>query len=750
MQVKNIVYIVTITLMLLLSGCSGSYEFEESNLDDDTGFAGKVEVEDQKYNVDVNIEKNKDEIMIPSTGSEFTLVEEEIKVITLDGKSYEIELERISSDYAEISINGEDYHLRTYEIGEDDEGEFEIIVLDVISTSRVGVKGYADFFISSGSIDAKKLNLECFDSSDSATGFFNEDLGKYNNYCLNNTVAAQYSCSDDDLFVEIEYDECNFNCYDGECNQYAPNCNDLGYDKTISLGENETQMYTDISGRDYEIVVLEVSEYDMLIMVNGLTRLIYLCENEEIQDLEFKVLDLVASTRDSVKGFAMFAVREETDEDDEEIEIELGDERMNILIGEGESHEFHLFNETHIIEVLSVDDDLNAQIKIDGETFSELTLYNHEYSQSGVYIIMTDIVYSARESVMGYIDLEVSVKYIDPQDLDIECHESYGTIRGYFEGDLGTYENHCLNDSVAVQFSCVDDDISVELEYDDCDYGCFEGTCNYYTPTCNAEGYDETISLGEGEMVSLVEDNDDRIITIQSVSDDKVLISVGSETASIDLCDAEVISGLEIKVIDLVSSTNDAIKGYVEFAVNIITESSEGGSSGGGSSSSVVLTQTDYFDFGEDTSSHSYTTSNFVYEGAYACQGETKIGWTQYGDFNEFQDASDVDNSIRMSNCAGGDGEVSLFLDVNSNVDTIRLEIKEGVGYRNNLFGLKIDGVDFGKFDSGQACQPNDYLIQDDVLMNLTSDGKIKITFYEGVSGSCDGDPQFTSLKVFS
>jgi hypothetical protein len=70
MQVKNIVYIVTITLMLLLSGCSGSYEFEESNLDDDTGFAGKVEVEDQKYNVDVNIEKNKDEIMIPSTGSE--------------------------------------------------------------------------------------------------------------------------------------------------------------------------------------------------------------------------------------------------------------------------------------------------------------------------------------------------------------------------------------------------------------------------------------------------------------------------------------------------------------------------------------------------------------------------------------------------------------------------------------------------------------------------------------------------------
>lgn len=64
MQIKNIVYLISITFVLLLSGCSGSFDFEESNLDDGVDISGNVQVENEEYNVDVKVEKKENSISI--------------------------------------------------------------------------------------------------------------------------------------------------------------------------------------------------------------------------------------------------------------------------------------------------------------------------------------------------------------------------------------------------------------------------------------------------------------------------------------------------------------------------------------------------------------------------------------------------------------------------------------------------------------------------------------------------------------
>lgn len=75
------------------------------------------------------------------------------------------------------------------------------------------------------------------------------------------------------------------------------------------------------------------------------------------------------------------------------------------------------------------------------------------------------------------------------------------------------------------------------------------------------------VSLGEGESTSVTIDGKSYEISVQSVSDSKVLLTINGETKSINEFDSEDIAGVSIAVTDLVSSSRDAVKGYAEVVV---------------------------------------------------------------------------------------------------------------------------------------------------------------------------------------
>lgn len=75
------------------------------------------------------------------------------------------------------------------------------------------------------------------------------------------------------------------------------------------------------------------------------------------------------------------------------------------------------------------------------------------------------------------------------------------------------------------------------------------------------------ISLGEGESTSVSVDGKTYEVSVQSVSDDKVLLSVNGQTKSVDEFEVEEIGGVSIAATDLVSSSRDAVKGYAEIVI---------------------------------------------------------------------------------------------------------------------------------------------------------------------------------------
>ncbi|MDA3854837.1 MAG: hypothetical protein PF569_01165, partial [Candidatus Woesearchaeota archaeon] len=75
------------------------------------------------------------------------------------------------------------------------------------------------------------------------------------------------------------------------------------------------------------------------------------------------------------------------------------------------------------------------------------------------------------------------------------------------------------------------------------------------------------VSLGEGETTSVSVDGNSYEVSVQSVSDDKVLLTVNGETKSVDEFEVEDIGGVSVAVTDLVSSSRDAVKGYAEIVI---------------------------------------------------------------------------------------------------------------------------------------------------------------------------------------
>ena len=75
------------------------------------------------------------------------------------------------------------------------------------------------------------------------------------------------------------------------------------------------------------------------------------------------------------------------------------------------------------------------------------------------------------------------------------------------------------------------------------------------------------IALGEGESTSVTVDGTSYDVSIQSVSDDEVLMTVNGQSVSIDEYDTEEVAGISIAATDLVSSSRDAVKGYAEVVI---------------------------------------------------------------------------------------------------------------------------------------------------------------------------------------
>lgn len=75
------------------------------------------------------------------------------------------------------------------------------------------------------------------------------------------------------------------------------------------------------------------------------------------------------------------------------------------------------------------------------------------------------------------------------------------------------------------------------------------------------------VSLGEGDSTTVTVEGKSYEVSVQSVSTDKVLLTVNGQSKSVDQYDTEDIAGVTIAVTDLVSSSRDSVKGYAEIVV---------------------------------------------------------------------------------------------------------------------------------------------------------------------------------------
>jgi hypothetical protein len=148
---------------------------------------------------------------------------------------------------------------------------------------------------------------------------------------------------------------------------------------------------------------------------------------------------------------------------------------------------------------------------------------------------------------------------------------------------------------------------------------------------------------------------------------------------------------------------------------------------------------TDNFNFWEDQSSHNYKIDGVTFKGGYYCSGSKRIN-------SVYDDTTGADMTLRLSNCAHGDGSVSLDMAVNPGADSIKLVVQESTG--SSSFFVKIDGIDFGHYKLGFACEETELFFEG--LSDVTADGVVNIELLEGVPESCDGDPQMTYLNIYS
>ncbi|NIA16824.1 MAG: hypothetical protein GWO86_00595, partial [Planctomycetes bacterium] len=136
-------------------------------------------------------------------------------------------------------------------------------------------------------------------------------------------------------------------------------------------------------------------------------------------------------------------------------------------------------------------------------------------------------------------------------------------------------------------------------------------------------------------------------------------------------------------------------------------------------------TLTDEFDYWEDQTSHSYTSSGYCAQGAYDCN---------------------TNNSLRIGNC-DANSSAQIEVAVIPGTDKVKLRYKiPWAGSATAGTTLYVDGVNQGSITG------NDCSWQEKILTGMsayTADGVLEINIVDEIDG-CAGDVQITYIEVYS
>ena len=357
---------------------------------------------------------------------------------------------------------------------------------------------------------------------------------------------------------------------------------------------------------------------------------------------------------------------------------------------------------------------------------------------AGIYISINDLFYSETTLGKSYIKLKISNKEIGNDNFF--CSDSGSNVIGYLGGvndNISSVSDSCFDNNTKLDYFCANNDKTISKQYINCPYGCSTGECRI----CSVKEENKlsnTFNLGEGDVFNLNTSNGPYPIEVLSVASDKVLLKVGSETKSYYSCETFESNGIKFQSNDLIQSLGDGVKSYVEFGYDYINS---GSSNSSGQETNFELT--DSFNFWKDQYSHYYSTFGDVSSGAYVCFDNRSFASNP----NYIGNPDPEYNTLRLGNCdLTNESSVSVVLDVLKNSSKIQLKIKEATGY--NQFDLYLDNIYYGHFNTVSRCQYT--FLNFNNLMNLTNDGKIKVTIVDGAPGSCLGDMQISDLKIYS
>lgn len=189
------------------------------------------------------------------------------------------------------------------------------------------------------------------------------------------------------------------------------------------------------------------------------------------------------------------------------------------------------------------DSDFLAQGRFDNDISDE------DYEQS-LTLLNGEFNYALRDNVDGIEEITDGV-YYDSGDAfamyTIELDNSISLDNADFDEDLIGSELTIMGNQFTI--ANIDADSNDDLS------------------SLTLLGGANTVSVGEGENVTVTVDDEEYDISVTSVSSNEVLLSINGDSQTIDEFDTEEVGGVTVAVTDLVPSSRDPVRGYAELVI---------------------------------------------------------------------------------------------------------------------------------------------------------------------------------------
>lgn len=585
---KKLFVLFVIFITVFFAGCSGNFEFEENSnleggLSDSKDVDVSVETEDTELNIEGNyefedVEINFDDyrdIIVEEVFNEFYYEECELnfendKFETVDScgaamkcmanKFSELipeeDLESLSLDMR--SSGGESAMIKYNSINLDVENRFYENVESCITENSKDPQEKEKPFISCNVVALNKdydsvvkyvyYSDEVSSKSDCINQYKEDVFDRYNNQfdCEREDIlkfAAEYRESDDRDLMIVEYDYCNEEVDEVQYCVLGAGLED--FDVTV---EDKFK----VSSR------AECDEaFDKEILEGNL----YACSSE-IGYREAEYIKVAEST--SYERVVYDKCEEYIPEEEGNDEVVLGPDSATISLGDYEATTVQLGNAYYNISVGKMEQ-LNGLITINGVS-RDIQVYSGEYI-GNVYVYINDMVYSSRDAVKSYVQLIVSLQEVEGEFF---CTDTGSDILGYLDGVTSSLSDYCFDDSTRVDYYCADDEKTINMISQTCEFGCSNGACNICTVS-DEDKLPNYFSVGEGSDEVIIVGNHTYTFTAESVSDSKVLLTYNfGNTKSYDSCEFFEEGGVRFQVNDLVSSSRPGVAGYVEIGYELI------------------------------------------------------------------------------------------------------------------------------------------------------------------------------------